>query len=117
MKMFPSRALASSTSELNVASERIQITEDLRYTNRVLQPFLLIGLIVVVSHLGFKPETATAFLWVLAGLISGTAIGFLFGIPKILQSDIENPSTPGSPECRSSYNNRSIQILRKSPIG
>lgn len=87
MNLIPLRFSADATSKLPETSERIQITEDLRYTNRVLYPFLVIGLIIVFAHLGLKTETATALLWVLASLIAGTAIGFLFGIPKILQTE------------------------------
>jgi hypothetical protein len=87
MNLIPKIFSADATSNLPETSERKQITEDLRYTNRVLYPFLVIGIIVVFAHLGLKPETSTALLWVLASLIAGTAVGFLFGIPKILQNE------------------------------
>src|SRR5262249_33073939 len=87
MNVIPLRSSADGISNSSNTPERLRISEDLRYTNRVLCPFLAISLVVVFAHLGLKTETATALLWALAGLIAGTAIGFLFGIPKILQNE------------------------------
>lgn len=105
MNLIPLRSQAGAISKPAETAERIQITEDLRYTNQVLYPFLAIGLIVVSTHLGLKTETATALLWVLAGLIAGTAVGFLFGIPKILQNEqqVGDRTDVQSSDKRSSY--------------
>jgi hypothetical protein len=43
------------------------------------------GVLTVLWHTGFTPAAATPLLWALACLASGAAVGFLFGIPKILQ--------------------------------
>jgi hypothetical protein len=87
MNVISLRSLTDRTSKLSGASERLQISKGIRYTNRVLYPLLVVSLVVVFAHLGLKAETATALLWALAGLIAGTALGFFFGIPKILQNE------------------------------
>lgn len=67
--------------------ESSKFNKDLVYTNKVLLPFLGIVTIFVFAHLGFTVATTTALLWAMASLASGTALGFLFGIPKILQDN------------------------------
>jgi hypothetical protein len=45
-----------------------------------------LGIFIVLLFGASYSAKATIFLWMLACLLSGTAIGFLFGIPKILQN-------------------------------
>jgi hypothetical protein len=60
--------------------------------------FLIIfyGLDRVVKH---QERPNTALLWALACMASGALVGFLFGIPRVLQGDNPAPAntTPGSP--------------------
>jgi hypothetical protein len=65
----------------------------------ILYFFVILGalaLVVLIVYGGIVCSLATCVLWALACLVSGAAIGFLFGIPKILQG----PGTPadGTPD-------------------
>jgi hypothetical protein len=48
---------------------------------------LLLGILIVLLFGASYTGKATILLWMLACLLTGAAIGFLFGIPKILQSN------------------------------
>ncbi len=74
----------------NASKERLL---DLRVTSSFLLVFLVIGLIVLL----FQSTEArwSALLWALAWLAIGDIIGFLFGIPRVLQQpDAKPPATP-----------------------
>jgi hypothetical protein len=55
---------------------------------------LLFGVLIVVIFGSSLSGKATIFLWMLACLLTGSAIGFLFGIPKILQNNQAPQSAP-----------------------
>ena len=74
----------------NASKERLL---DLRVTSLFLLVFLVIGLIVLL----FQSDGArwSALLWALAWLAIGDIIGFLFGIPRVLQQpDAKPPAAP-----------------------
>jgi len=68
-------------------------------------------LIVLLFEVNFSSK-ATVLLWMLACLLSGTAIGFLFGIPKILQNNQVPPSatTPTTPVYQQQVNTNLTEI-------
>ena len=51
---------------------------------------MLIGVIALLLRTHSLTSAGTTIMWALVCLSSGGAIGFLFGIPKILQ--LENPA-------------------------
>lgn len=57
---------------------------------------LLFGILIVVLFGTSLTGKATIFLWMLACILTGTAIGFLFGIPKILQNTQVSGSETGT---------------------
>jgi hypothetical protein len=57
---------------------------------------ILVGLFLVLLSAGFRLTSATPLLWSAACLASGCALGFLFGIPKVLQGDLSSPGA-GAP--------------------
>lgn len=63
--------------------------QDFRWTNVFFVAFLLLGLAFVLTHKYSNPEVyiSTALMWMMSCLVSGAAIGFLFGIPKIYQGN------------------------------
>ncbi len=71
-----------------------EISVDLRNTVVFFSIFILLGLLFVGIRVGWLDTVATPILWAFACLASGGAIGFLFGIPKILQNDIVANVTP-----------------------
>lgn len=68
---------------------------DLRITIYFFLPFILVGGYIIYLHATSWVGAATSLLWALACLACGAAIGFLFGIPKILQAD--KPAVPEQP--------------------
>lgn len=73
----------------NDSKERLS---DLRVTGWFLGSFLLVGLIVVsLQHAGAR---LPSLLWALAWVAVGDVIGFLFGIPRVLQQADAKPA-PG----------------------
>lgn len=55
---------------------------DLVAINRLLIPTILFAFAIVWFRFGFDVKTATAYMWGIACLASGAAVGFLFGIPR-----------------------------------
>lgn len=84
----------------SASAESKQIKHDLTRTNWILIPPLILALLVVLTHLGSRDivtaisTITTGLLWALACLVAGAAIGFLFGIPKVLQKDDTAPTKP-----------------------
>lgn len=78
---------SKSKSSDNESKERLL---DLRMTSWFLLIFLLFGVIVLL----FQSDGAkwAALLWALAWLAIGDIIGFLFGIPRVLQTDDAKPA-------------------------
>lgn len=84
--------------------ERAQNLRDQRNTAYFFSVFILLGLLFVWTQMGWDKRAATPLLWALACLTSGAAVGFLFGIPKILQGNGLGgsglggaPTPPGAP--------------------
>src|SRR5262245_5048067 len=64
-------------------SEQLQKSEDVLLTSLLTAGLIVIGFIIVFSqNIGVKSSAA---LWSLACLVSGAFIGFLFGIPRVLE--------------------------------
>lgn len=63
-----------------------QLRKDLSNTSVILGVFILGGFLTVIVHLR-DAKALSALLWALACLTAGAVIGFLFGIPRVLQSD------------------------------
>ncbi len=59
----------------------------MRMLNYLSITLLLSGVLIVLLFGNSLTDKATIFIWMLACLLTGTAIGFLFGIPKILQNN------------------------------
>ncbi len=78
--------------------------KDIRFISWCILSFILIGLLVVTSR-RWKPDAVThaftALLWSLACLSGGSLIGFLFGIPRVLQQDIAVTPTTSTPDTTS----------------
>jgi CheY-like chemotaxis protein len=72
---------------------------DLRVTAWFLSTFLLVGILVVsIQNAGAKMPSV---LWALAWLAVGDVIGFLFGIPRVLQqADVKPAVSPQSDATR-----------------
>ncbi|GAB3503706.1 DNA-binding transcriptional response regulator [Emticicia fontis] len=73
-------------------------------TTRVLRPMMLIIILFLTIGLGFTyfqsiANGMTSLLLALACLLLGGFVGFLFGIPRVLQSDapVVPPAAPASP--------------------
>jgi len=61
------------------------VPPDVRTIVRFFYVTVAAGFFVTFNHQRFSPGTMTSLLWALASLALGAAIGFLFGIPKVLQ--------------------------------
>lgn len=72
-------------------SEQLQKSEDVLLTSLLTAGLIVIGFVIVFSqNIGVKSSAA---LWSLACLVSGAVIGFLFGIPRVLQ-EARKPEEP-----------------------
>lgn len=83
-------AISSLPFKRNESSPR-----DLRNTNYVFILFMALSLVSLLFHTRSLANISTALLWALACFASGAAAGFLFGIPKILQSADSTSSKAG----------------------
>src|SRR5215831_16764829 len=61
--------------------------QDLGKANIFFCLYAVVCFATVLAHCGFNRSAGTSFIWALACTTAGGAFGFLFGIPKILQSD------------------------------
>src|ERR1041384_5236004 len=75
----------SPSSKVN--TERNFSASDLGSMISFFYLFAVLSLSAVVWHCGFTRAAAAPLLWGLACTSVGAALGFLFGIPKILQND------------------------------
>lgn len=83
------------------AKERLA---DLRLTSLFLSVFVLVGVVsLLLQNLGAR---FPAILWALACLAAGDMLGFLFGIPRVLQQDEAKPpaSQPADAKAAASAN-------------
>jgi hypothetical protein len=66
--------------------------------SRVCIGVLVAGIVIVLLFLNTYSGKATIFEWMLACLLFGVFIGFLFGIPKILQGGSQNAAPAANPQ-------------------
>lgn len=71
---------------------------------------LLAGIIIVLQFGASDSAKATIFIWMLACLLSGTALGFLFGIPKILQNSQATDANATAPTYQQQVNTNLTEI-------
>lgn len=64
-----------------------RLSEDLRNTIFFFWFLTALGFVNICFYVSALPNIATLILWALSGMAGGAAIGFLFGIPKILQGE------------------------------
>jgi len=69
-----------------ISSQNDPSAKDLRHITVFFYVFAVLSVIAVIWHCGLNRNSATPLLWGLACAAVGAAVGFLFGIPKILQS-------------------------------
>lgn len=70
------------------------LSADLESTAYFFSFLTALGLACVWAGSGWTASAATPLLWALTCLAGGAAVGFLFGIPKILQGDTPDTSAP-----------------------
>ncbi len=80
-----------TTREKQISS----LSNALQNTAAFFSTFTALGLLCVWIRAGWVRSAATPLLWAFACLAAGAAVGFLFGIPKILQGDA--PAGGGAP--------------------
>ena len=68
---------------------------DLKLTRNILLAGFLLGLITLAGlwSAGVLPNGYTVFFWALACFVVGALLGFLFGIPRVLQKDSQSEGT------------------------
>lgn len=79
----------------------------------VLKFFYLLGglgMLVIIIYGLWKSSFATCVIWALACLISGAAVGFLFGIPKILQGSKTAGTDKATPDYQLQVNTNLTEI-------
>lgn len=87
------------------------VSADLRRTGWVFIPLMALGVVAILFKAGASGAVATTYLmWALSCLISGAAVGFLFGIPKILQADRPAEETQAAAAYRQQVNTNLEQI-------
>ena len=78
-------------------SRRARRATDLGIASLFFILYAVVCFIMVIWHCGgFNQRASTSFIWALACTTVGGAFCFLFGIPKILQSDRLPEDTPNS---------------------
>jgi len=75
-------------------AENPHLSQDIRLATRIFYGFIASGVAAILGHTGITPVVTTPFLWGLACLTAGATFGFLFGIPKIHQSNLPLDDTP-----------------------
>jgi hypothetical protein len=98
-----SRALTAAgqgTSGNSNPSQKRSLNIDLRNTANFFLACALLGIFFLLIQTKFSWAAATPLLWAFACLASGGAVGFLFGIPKILQGGgpVNNGTDGTSPD-------------------
>ena len=71
---------------------------------------LFLGVIIVLLFGANPAGNATIFIWILACLLVGMFIGFLFGIPKIVQDNSPSVEKIGEPAYRQQVNSNLTEI-------
>jgi len=82
--LWQRRALAPHPNQEQISD----LSAGLQDTALFFSTFTMLGLLCVWIHAGWVRSAATPLMWAFACLAAGTAVGFLFGIPKILQGDV-----------------------------
>jgi hypothetical protein len=73
--------------------------------NIILIILLISGIIIVLIFGANSSGRATIFMWMLACLLSGTFVGFLFGIPKVVQNQENSNNKSSASNINTSSNN------------
>jgi hypothetical protein len=113
---MPLPALWKPKQNKTSSSDKEQLTRDLIYTTWGLIPLLVAALVVVFSHVWSRAAITTGLLWALACLTFGIAIGFLFGIPKVLQKEtaaLGKPAEGSQDESSGETLPRSSEVYRQ----
>jgi len=79
--------MRSLASYLQKQTKAVEVSADVRTIALFFYSIVTLGLVMVLWHVGATREAATPLLWALGTLVFGAAIGFLFGIPKIVQGN------------------------------
>jgi tetratricopeptide (TPR) repeat protein len=74
-----------------MADGQSNVSKDLKHTYKFFGAPIGLGIILAVLG-GWHGHPLAALLWGLACLVCGVFIGFLFGIPRVLQGDNPNPA-------------------------
>ena len=67
--------------------------KDLRPIIIFFLTFIGLGILLILFYTPSLSGAAICLLWMLACIVAGAVIGFLFGIPKILQGNSNNTAT------------------------
>jgi hypothetical protein len=95
IKMIQTAVHASGTNGANMDSKKSSWIY-LTWVVLVLVSGLLVGIVAILCCLGFKAAGGAAFLWALACLATGALVGFLFGIPRVVQKSSKAPAANGA---------------------
>ncbi|MET0752963.1 MAG: hypothetical protein ABWZ66_06300, partial [Pyrinomonadaceae bacterium] len=96
-----------------------EYTKNTRLSRDIINIFIFFyafgffGLVAIIWHTGFTGNnSATPILWALASTIVGAILGFLFGVPKILQDSkpLDNSNEKNTPDYRQQVNTNLTEI-------
>lgn len=93
-----------------INQENNEWSKDLRRLIWGLGFLLVLGLLTILALAGVSTKLPILVIWGLACFSSGASIGFLFGIPKILQSEKPNGSNEPEISYRQQVNTNLEQI-------
>jgi hypothetical protein len=96
-----SRATPAAAEALRRDPVLIELQHDVAVTRTMLLTVSLVGLVILVGLWWRRvlPNGYTVFFWALACFAVGALLGFLFGIPRVLQKD-SKPDGAQSPPTR-----------------
>ena len=90
---------------------------NLQYIRIFTSVIFLTGIIAAMIYSKTWEGKMTSIAWILACSLSGIFIGFLFGVPKILQTNTAGATTTRVGTKAGTTANRSIQTSLKFPTG
>jgi hypothetical protein len=106
MMSDPTRGEATTPPATSPSPDRgmaAALPADLVRTVGIFAVTVVIGVIAILMQVGFSRRAAPAVMWMLACLTCGAAVGFLFGVPKIVQDDGSVIGTAGGGTGASGY--------------
>src|ERR1700748_3825966 len=106
----PGKAAADAVRQDPVLRE-LQL--DLKLTRKILLAGFLLGRITLAGlwAAGVLPNGYTVFFWALACFVVGALLGFLFGIPRVLQKESPSEGTRSITDPKSDVFSRSTYQL------